>query len=107
MDQSFGKLSLVQSTSVFDQFMGGCLVKDLSGLVDSSDFGVFVVPASFQGIEEGIDMWFPDIGLKVLPRYSLWFVSVVIGGCLVKFTWLCVYALLTSFLYFLFVVGIV
>lgn len=69
MDEHSNNKSFVQSLRDVDGFVGTCLVKNLCGLVEGSDCGVFVVPASFEGVEEGVDMWFPDNGLKVLPRY--------------------------------------
>jgi hypothetical protein len=70
MDDSSKKMSLVKPVGAFDEFVRDCPVRNLSALVEGSDLGVFVVPVSFGGIDEGIDMWFPDDGLKLLPRYS-------------------------------------
>lgn len=61
----------MQIVREFDDFVGTCLVRNLCALVEGSDCGVFVVPVSFEGIEEGVDMWIPENGLKLLPRYRV------------------------------------
>lgn len=52
-----------------DQFIGSCVVKNLSELVECDNDGVFIVPACYDGIYEGVDMWLSDSAGKMIPRY--------------------------------------
>jgi hypothetical protein len=65
------QMVLIQSTPLqkMKDFIGHLKVKTLRELIKSNDTGVFVVLASFVSVEEGVDAWFPDVGVN--PKLKL------------------------------------
>lgn len=71
MEGSSSLLSLVPSLAEFDSFVGECLVKNLTQLFEVVSPGAFIVPVSYEGVAEGIDMWSSDSGSGFHPRFRL------------------------------------
>jgi hypothetical protein len=90
---SSGFSSLVSSVVDFDSFIGECVVKNLKELFEMVSTGSLIVPVSYKGIAEGIDMWYFGSGSDLHPRYYIY--CQVVSLVLVIFA--CIYTIFCHF----------
>jgi hypothetical protein len=57
--------------SKLSDFLGGRVIKRFADFTSSKEEGVVIVIACCFGVDEGVDMWFPDDSTTYDPRYAI------------------------------------